>query len=297
MNIIKNTIYILLMLVCASAMAEKPLLIGILEEPACKRDGQRALRPLFTKKDTEWVALDNKVIAASYKMERVVWTAAFDGKNLGQVISHDPKINITPDWTYPRDYLHNLDTEKLLPQIMNKAGAFSAWCGGLPKYFPIVMVSKPYYSDPEKWKRSQPDSDDRKLLFSAFQKSFRSLCVIKSKKTTPYLVAPYKSGDLHILDFYKSTNDHKVASVSIGEGYYECDKADSPSHGDDNRRVFYVGEGARYLGSDLTLVDAGDYDNDGKSEVLFWYDAYNRNGYVLFYDGFSKRADFIWGYH
>jgi hypothetical protein len=41
----------------------------------------------------------------------------------------------------------------------------------------------------------------------------------------------------------------------------------------------------------------GDFDGDGKSEALFLYRAYVRDGYVLFSDRMQKHAYFIWGYH
>ncbi len=50
-------------------------------------------------------------------------------------------------------------------------------------------------------------------------------------------------------------------------------------------------DGARYLGSNLELVDAGDFDGDGTSEVLFRYSAYDEDGYTLFTDGLTKRTD------
>jgi len=47
----------------------------------------------------------------------------------------------------------------------------------------------------------------------------------------------------------------------------------------------------------MWLVDAGDYDSDGKSELVFSIDGYNRGGYKLFYDDFSRFATFEFGYH
>jgi hypothetical protein len=51
------------------------------------------------------------------------------------------------------------------------------------------------------------------------------------------------------------------------------------------------------LGNGIWLVDAGDYDNDGKSELVFSIDRYNQGGYELFYDDFKKHATFEYGYH
>jgi hypothetical protein len=52
-----------------------------------------------------------------------------------------------------------------------------------------------------------------------------------------------------------------------------------------------------FIGRDLTLVDAGDYDGDGESEVIFRQNEYNRNGYILFYNKFLDHVDFTWNYH
>jgi hypothetical protein len=54
---------------------------------------------------------------------------------------------------------------------------------------------------------------------------------------------------------------------------------------------------SRYLGADLTLVDAGDYDADGVSELLFWQTKYNEDGYVLFDSSFDARCEYRWSYH
>ncbi len=45
-----------------------------------------------------------------------------------------------------------------------------------------------------------------------------------------------------------------------------------------------------FLGEGLWLVDAGDYDGDGRSEVIFWFSGYNRDGYVLFTDDWTNRV-------
>ncbi len=55
-----------------------------------------------------------------------------------------------------------------------------------------------------------------------------------------------------------------------------------------------------FLAYQWDLVDAGDYDNDGRSEIVFWYDDnYNRysNGYILLYNGLQSRVENLVNYH
>jgi hypothetical protein len=47
----------------------------------------------------------------------------------------------------------------------------------------------------------------------------------------------------------------------------------------------------------MWLVDAGDYGNDGNSELLFSINDENRGGYELFYDDFRQHVTFEFGYH
>lgn len=63
------------------------------------------------------------------------------------------------------------------------------------------------------------------------------------------------------------------------------------------QKKFYEDEFFDDINSFAFLVDAGDYDGDGKSEILFWFERYNRDGYVLFYDKCSKFDEFTWPYH
>ncbi len=53
----------------------------------------------------------------------------------------------------------------------------------------------------------------------------------------------------------------------------------------------------RWLGSNMWLVDANDYSGDGKSEVVFALNDYDRGGYRLYYDDFRQHAAFEFSYH
>ncbi len=41
------------------------------------------------------------------------------------------------------------------------------------------------------------------------------------------------------------------------------------------------------------LVDAGDFANDGKEEILLWSSGYNEDGFILAYDRLERSACFV----
>ena len=48
----------------------------------------------------------------------------------------------------------------------------------------------------------------------------------------------------------------------------------------------------------MEFLDAGDYDNDGGSKVIFFLSqGENTDGFVLFGDHLQKNATLIWHYH
>ena len=47
----------------------------------------------------------------------------------------------------------------------------------------------------------------------------------------------------------------------------------------------------------MWMVDAGDYDNDGRSELIFSISRDNEGGYEIWYDDFRKHATFKFHYH
>lgn len=61
--------------------------------------------------------------------------------------------------------------------------------------------------------------------------------------------------------------------------------------------LFAVTTCARFIARGLTLIDAGDYDGDGASELVFWYSGYNSDGYVLLRADLRRRVEYLWSYH
>ena len=49
----------------------------------------------------------------------------------------------------------------------------------------------------------------------------------------------------------------------------------------------------KFLKDELTYIGNADFDNDGKDEFIFWYSIFNHEGYVLFYDNFTKHTEYM----
>lgn len=74
------------------------------------------------------------------------------------------------------------------------------------------------------------------------------------------------------------------------------DDADDPN----SESWFFVADNGtvRRIGSFMSLLDAGDYDKDGKSEVVFLLSqGENTDGFVLFDASFEKQTSLLWHYH
>jgi len=107
---------------------------------------------------------------------------------------------------------------------------------------------------------------------------------------------PYRDQDIKLSSTYSSKTGWSVAALALRP--YRCD---GPGDDDDAFTVQWFtispqGD-VEFLGRGMWLVDAGDYDNDGRSEIVFSIDRYNRGGYELFYDDFKGHAVFEFGYH
>lgn len=77
----------------------------------------------------------------------------------------------------------------------------------------------------------------------------------------------------------------------------QCDDTDAGSPFDVQSVVIEPRGNIRLLGTDMKLIDAGDYDGDGRSELVFEIDGHNLGGYRLFYDHLTKSAEFAFHYH
>ena len=267
-------------------------IISVLEYPQCARDSTLAVRPLFAKSHGNWIALSTAEASRVVDLRSISWTVAFDGRSLGSVHTDDPGFTSRYEWTYPRDRRLTVRNDPRPPTIANRKRAFAGWCSSPPTR-PLVLVTTGNVKDPDVWKPFTPEASVRERLFLDFKKlAGRAVRCPKD----PVKAVPFKYTAMNIVvgTGYRDRIGRELIALHLDDRLNECD---GPSGEEWATQWFLLADGVHPLGSNLELVDAGDYDADGKSEVLFWYSGYNKDGYTLFYNDFNRHVDFRWGYH
>lgn len=278
------------------SVKDSDYIVGMLEHTKDDHVGSdfyHTVRVLFKKVGTEWRAFDYEcslpecltAIAKKYPSE-VSWTIAFDGKNLGEVRSHTPE----KFKNYAGIGRQIIDKGAKVPTIGGLTAEFSGWIT-TELYRPLVAISKPNFKDPEAWKLLKLKDDPRLTKIKTQFKKTHPKCECSGfDDSEPRCQnVNYKDDRIKVTKAFQSMQKSLLVTVNlncggrypdINEVYLISTKGDLTS-----------------LGTNLTPIDAGDYDSDGHSEFVFYTSGYNRGGYTMYYDNFNKKAEVIWSYH
>jgi hypothetical protein len=278
---------------------KQPSLIGILEDNPGHYSGDphyRDVRVVFRRDGTGWVAFPSncsdqsclKSIATKFPAQ-VNWTVSFDGKQVGHIVSRTP-----PSFDFYSTIGQQTIVGSIAPPAIGKPSANFAGFLGEPVYRPLVAVSEPNYRDPEDWKPTQLSTDATARVRKAFRNRFPTVTNCSKQDIEHAKPWTYSDANMFVSKAYSSNRHWLIADVLLSG-----DECDGPPDKAFTSQWFVITpeQQVRFLGSDMWLVDAGDYDDDGKSELVFSIDGYNRGGYTLFYDDFKQRASFEFGYH
>ena len=276
------------------------IVLGVLEENGGHYAGEpnyRTVRVVFEKRNGEWQPFPSecdsplclKKLASSYP-ERINWTIAFDGKKVGQLVTQRPDGYL---W-YGDVGQQQIIGRDPAPIVGTRSREFGGWSEAMV-YRPLVANSKPFYEDPEKWKPIDLSSTMAVDLRKAFRTKFPKLCRYIGDDETKVEAFSYKDEDVNVVKSYESNRGWKVARLHL-EAIY-CADTEAGFYIDDPWFVVEPDGLVTYLDSGMSLVDAGDYDNEKQSELLFSINRDNEGGYEIFYDSFRKHATFKFSYH
>jgi hypothetical protein len=283
----------------AVAAQDDAVLLGALEDIPGVYAGQsnsRKVRILFTSKDSKWTAYPSecsdpdclRTITNQYPQD-VNWFVVLDGRKIGEVMARTPKDFGFYAYIGLQDIISGT-----APVIGKRSYEFSGFGGG-DVYRPLVAVSKPYFKDPALWKRAKVTSEIRKQAYTLLRDKGPSLCKEGPSDEQPLVPLRYGTEDLGIRA-HRSKDGWLIMTITLKGAYY-CNGGDGDGLLDAQTFAVNPAGTARLLGAGLVLVDAGDYDGDGRSELMFALSLYNRGGYVLFSDDFTEQARFVFSYH
>jgi hypothetical protein len=285
----------------------KAIYVGVLEDDRGQLNrlgpkdptpvANRIITPAFEKDGSEW-----KTVASLN--QRITWTVAFDGKKLGEVES-EPRSQVASEKGGGPTNVQVIQTPRgKIPSIGKPQGRFNGNFGRLVRR-PLIVVSRPHFSDPDHWARKEPPPPAVAEVRASFRKTFRHLrqCDASGEALKDDWKIP--DSEIVVSKSYGSEKREFLIETRIlhNKCLFNADADDFQSLG--GNQIFYVApddRGAVFLGLQWEMVDAGDYDGDGKSEVIF-YIAQGKDvdveteGYVLFYDHFSHSVRFVWENH
>ena len=161
-------------------------------------------------------------------------------------------------------------------------------------YRPLVASSTANVADPQSWAPSALPAATLQALRQAFHAKFTGVvnCANADGAPSP---RTYADRDIAIERTYSSSSRWIVATLHLTG--YRCDgPTDESAYADHVFAASPTGE-VKFLGENLRLVDAGDYDADGQSELVFAINGDNRGGYELYSNAFAGKAEFAFSYH
>ena len=219
------------------------------------------------------------------------WTIGFDGHAIGNISSRTP-----PNFKfYSHIGLQEIENRSSVPWVGKKSAEFGGFLDEAV-YRPLVANSQPDMSDPDGWKATPVPPQIRNLLRKAFRQRYPKLCKSSAADETKLVPFAYRDNAIKVAKAYKSKVGAWVAGVHLSDAI-ACDDTEAGFQIDDPWFVVRPDKVTEYLDEGFWLVDAGDYDHDGRSELLFSIDRYNRGGYVLFYDELRRHVTFTYSYH
>src|SRR5208282_5325516 len=289
------------LLICIAASgvldaARSKVYVGILEPPLEQVRGQSRqchVRVAFRFQDGRWSAMphdaaDEGALAKLAAMfpRQVSWTIALHGKKIGELGSVRPSGYSR----YSDVGLEDLTTGSDPPRVRDGAAAFATWMGAA-RYRPLLAISEPYYHDPDQWALFDAPAVMRKQALAAFRHAIALDLNCNGRATRSY-------PDSAIQTYGKPYRSRRGDVLIAMRPDPRRNRCEGPA-GDEWQSVWFhlKGDNFRWIGNGLTLLDIGDYNGDGVAKILFQYDGYDRDGYLLLDLRDESKTEFSWSYH
>jgi hypothetical protein len=259
---------------------------------------RRLVMPAFEKSNSEWRTV------TSFLPRQVKWTVAFDGKNLGEIESQASSVEGNADQInseFSRAKQSILTPAADVPTVGKPSQEFtgiSSLFGLITVRRPLVVVSKSNFQDPDHWKRARLQEEIARLVREGFRRQFPHVhrCEQEQIEERDW---KFPDSALVLAPVYGSNKNSFLVAVTLNAG--DCGWGGRPYEPTDPfvHQWFFVAKdrSVRRIGGFDELLDAGDYDNEGSSELIFFsMRSESSDVYDLLYDNFRKKVELEIGY-
>jgi hypothetical protein len=273
-------------------------ILGVLEDvpPVYSGDVDKpAIRVLFRFADRRWIPYPSdctnedclRAIVSKYPTN-LQWSISFHGREITKLTSRSPS-----DFKlYSHVGLHDVEQASAVHWVGDKSEDWGGFAGAAV-YRPLIATSNSYFADPDGWKEATASVEIQGALRKAFRRLNPKLCRRSQTDENTAILFHFRDDQIAITKAYQSKSGLWLARLHL-EDASACDDV---VEFDDPWFIVRPDKSTKYLGEGMWLVDAGDYDSDGRSELLFAIDSYNRGGYELFYDDFARHSSFEYSFH
>ena len=167
---------------------------------------------------------------------------------------------------------------------------FSGWTEK-PVYKPLILTLSERADSKSDWSAAELDLP----TLTAVRENFMSLFPTIDKCDEPSGEQAISDGDLLITGQVTSASGWALAVVSATGSLCDGPVFESPF----SRYMFAVSPSGEsvLLGEGLRVVGGGDFNADGRAELLVAISRYNQDGYALYSDDFSDSTTVTWKYH
>lgn len=259
---------------------------------ACPEKQIRQIRFLFRKDAQGWKwhggdPVSGRPSSTDHLDVPFTWHIAIDGRHVG-VVQSRPRRPDEPD--HPRHaYTQVLTTPaRGVPRLDKGTGEYN-YGGAMALSRPLLAISAPNVSDPERWKPAKLDAGERRTLLAAFRRQVPQLRQCDEPEQGGRLI-DYEDKDVLVHSSYRDRNGRVIASAELDEEKSGCYYYDDELFYD----YWFVLEpdgSIRVFGELMEPVEAVDMDGDGRSEWLFIKHPACGSGYRLYVDGLTKEIN------
>jgi hypothetical protein len=247
--------------------------------------GKVAVHVAFFRSSEGWLAVGIPPKSAQ-------WFICSNRRTAGRLES---RLRSNPIPISNQRWIHEPASEQRLMFAGERSPLFAGWRGG-NVFRPMVLNSSERCEDPEHWR---PHENPRPLVPKievTLREEVKNIydCDTKGR----HIPFEFRMSDLIVNEAFVSDSGASVLTVSVRQpaGLLARCELLGPEWKSHTMAITSQGN-VIHIGSGLRLVDAGDYDGDGRSEVVFQSNDYNLDGYLLAYDSFKRFAVFRWSYH